>query len=76
VAALAARVAETGASAAPTQRWVVAQGVEMGRPSRLELEVDVAGGAIGAVRVGGAAVPVIEGEIRLPAGSGEPEQGA
>jgi trans-2,3-dihydro-3-hydroxyanthranilate isomerase len=48
----------------------------MGRPSRLELEVDVAGGAIGAVRVGGAAVPVIEGEIRLPAGSGEPEQGA
>ena len=41
-----------------TLRWIVEQGLEMGRPSRLELEADKADGAITAVRVGGAAVLV------------------
>ena len=48
-----------------TLRWVVEQGVEMGRPSRLELEADKRGGAITAVRVGGASVLVSRGEMRI-----------
>jgi trans-2,3-dihydro-3-hydroxyanthranilate isomerase len=48
-----------------TLRWIVEQGVEMGRPSRLEVEVDVAGGRTTAVRVGGGAVVVATGELRL-----------
>jgi trans-2,3-dihydro-3-hydroxyanthranilate isomerase len=49
-----------------TLRWVVEQGFEMGRPSRLEVEADRAGGAITAVRVGGASVLVSQGEIEVP----------
>jgi trans-2,3-dihydro-3-hydroxyanthranilate isomerase len=49
-----------------TLAWTVTQGVEMGRTSRLELEADKAGGKITAVRVGGHAVPVMEGRITLP----------
>lgn len=41
------------------------QGLEMGRPSRLEIEVDVAGGKITDVRVGGAAVIIGEGRLEL-----------
>lgn len=48
-----------------TLRWSVTQGVEMGRPSRLEIEVDKAGGAITAVRVGGVSVLVSEGTLRV-----------
>ena len=45
---------------------VIAQGVEMGRPSRLEIEVDKKGGEVTAVRVSGSAVLISEGEILLP----------
>lgn len=45
-------------------RWVVAQGLEMGRPSRLEIEAEKQGGAVSAVRVGGAAVLVMQGTLR------------
>ncbi|HEX6630904.1 MAG TPA: PhzF family phenazine biosynthesis protein [Gemmatimonadaceae bacterium] len=55
---LAARTPRDG-----TVRWVVEQGVEMGRPSRLEVEADKVGGAIDAVRVGGQSVLVCEGSI-------------
>lgn len=48
-----------------TLRWSVTQGVEMGRPSAIELEADKAGGSITAVRVGGRAVFVMEGVLRL-----------
>ncbi|MBV9879660.1 MAG: PhzF family phenazine biosynthesis protein [Gemmatirosa sp.] len=48
-----------------TLRWAVEQGVEMGRPSRLEIEVDKQAGAITAVRVGGASVVVSRGELTL-----------
>ncbi len=50
-----------------TLRWTVEQGVEMGRPSRIEVEVDKRGGAVTAVRVGGAAVQVMEGKLRVGA---------
>jgi trans-2,3-dihydro-3-hydroxyanthranilate isomerase len=70
----------TGSAAASFAGWVAAQiyeprdgtlavtleqGIEMGRPSTLHLELDRAGGAITAVRVGGAAVMVAEGTLRL-----------
>ncbi|MBI1808676.1 MAG: PhzF family phenazine biosynthesis protein [Gemmatimonadetes bacterium] len=46
-------------------RWTVDQGVEMGRPSRIEIEADKSGGAITAIRVGGSAVRVMEGVLRV-----------
>ena len=50
-----------------TRRWTIRQGVEMGRPSTIFLEADVAAGAINSIRVGGASVLVSEGELTLPA---------
>lgn len=58
---LAARTPRDGG----TLRWVVEQGVEMGRPSRLEVEAEKAGGRITAVHVGGAAVLVCEGTMAV-----------
>lgn len=40
------------------QRWQVAQGIEMGRPSQLEIEVEQSENEITAVRVGGRSVLV------------------
>jgi trans-2,3-dihydro-3-hydroxyanthranilate isomerase len=48
-----------------TLKWVVEQGVEMGRPSRIEIEADKAAGEIAAIRVGGNAVMVMEGTLSL-----------
>ncbi len=45
--------------------WVVLQGVEMGRPSRLELTADREGGRVVRVHVGGTSVHVGGGELRL-----------
>jgi trans-2,3-dihydro-3-hydroxyanthranilate isomerase len=58
---LAARTPREG-----TLRWEVAQGVEMGRPSRLSLEAHKQGGVIDAVRVGGATVIISEGTMVVP----------
>jgi predicted PhzF superfamily epimerase YddE/YHI9 len=38
----------------------------MGRPSLIELEGDIAGGALTALRVGGAAVLIGRGSLDLP----------
>ena len=48
-----------------TLRWEVEQGLEMGRPSRLYLEADKRDGSVAAVRVGGHAIVVAEGRLRL-----------
>jgi trans-2,3-dihydro-3-hydroxyanthranilate isomerase len=48
-----------------TLRYTIHQGVEMGRPSLLELEVDVDGGNVTAVRVGGASVLVTSGVLHV-----------
>jgi trans-2,3-dihydro-3-hydroxyanthranilate isomerase len=48
-----------------TLRWTVEQGFEMGRPSMLEVEADVAGGRVAAVRVGGASVLVSDGTMAI-----------
>lgn len=52
-----------------TLRWIIEQGFEIARPSRLEAEVDKHGGAITAVRVGGATVMITEGTISVPGAS-------
>ena len=49
-----------------TLRYTIHQGVEMGRPSTLELEVDVSDSAVSAVRVGGASVLVASGTLHVP----------
>jgi trans-2,3-dihydro-3-hydroxyanthranilate isomerase len=48
-----------------TLAWTVDQGIEMNRPSRLELEADKADGEVTAIRVGGAAVLVAEGTMSI-----------
>ncbi len=58
---LAARSPEQGG----TLRWTVEQGLEIGRPSVIEIEADKAGGEIVAVRVGGSAVMMSEGLMRI-----------
>jgi trans-2,3-dihydro-3-hydroxyanthranilate isomerase len=44
---------------------VIEQGIEIGRPSIIYVDVAVTDGEISQVRVGGEAVTVIEGEVRL-----------
>lgn len=48
-----------------TVHWSVDQGVEMGRPSRLELDVDLKRGQLAAIRVGGASVLVSSGTLHI-----------
>jgi trans-2,3-dihydro-3-hydroxyanthranilate isomerase len=68
----AAAAASAGLLAASRQlrhgpmRWVLEQGVEMGRPSELRVALDHDGGEASAVLVGGDAVVVGEGELDLP----------
>ena len=45
--------------------WRVEQGFEMGRPSIIDVEADVANGRVTAVRVGGASVLVAEGTMAI-----------
>ncbi len=49
-----------------TTRWRVEQGIEMGRPSFIELEADAKDGELTAVRVGGSSVVVSEGHLLIP----------
>lgn len=44
---------------------LIEQGVEMGRPSFIHLQIDVAGGDISRARIGGQAVRVAEGSLEL-----------
>ncbi|HEX8362678.1 MAG TPA: PhzF family phenazine biosynthesis isomerase [Longimicrobium sp.] len=58
-------------SGAGTLSWTVEQGLEMGRPSRIELEADVADGRAAAVRVGGSAILMSEGTMEIPGENAE-----
>jgi trans-2,3-dihydro-3-hydroxyanthranilate isomerase len=62
-AALAALLAVGRADG--THRWTIFQGIEMGRPSRIELEVEVTEGRATVARVGGTAVVVTRGTLDL-----------
>ena len=44
------------------QFWIE-QGIEMGRPSRIRLEIDVAGGTMTSARIGGHAIKIAEGTL-------------
>jgi trans-2,3-dihydro-3-hydroxyanthranilate isomerase len=71
-AALAGYLAADRGPENGTVQWVVEQGVEMGRPSRLHVACDRTHSRISAVRVGGSSVLVSEGRlaIRPRAGAG------
>lgn len=47
----------------PTTRLVSEQGLEMGRPSRIEIEIDGGPGSISMIRVGGQVAPLIEATL-------------
>lgn len=61
--AFAGWVAGREGPASGVWRGVIEQGVEMGRPSRIVLAVDREQGRNGAIRVGGGAVAVSEGQL-------------
>ena len=46
-----------------SQSYWIEQGIEMGRPSRIRLEMDVKAGAAVGARIGGHAVKVAEGVL-------------
>jgi trans-2,3-dihydro-3-hydroxyanthranilate isomerase len=62
-AALGALLAGHDAAASGTFHWRIAQGVEMGRPSVLDVTARKRGGVVIETRVGGASVLVSEGTI-------------
>ena len=64
-AALAGYLAKRDPRRDGTARWRLEQGFEMKRPSILDIEADVAGGEVRAVRVGGASVVVSEGTMLI-----------
>ena len=47
-------------------RWRVEQGIEMGRPSLLEVEAELEGGRVVRAHVGGRSVMVSRGTMRVP----------
>jgi len=65
-ATLAAHLAHHASQSDGTLRWTVEQGIELGRPSTLYIEADKRAGDVMAVRVGGYAVIVSEGQFTLP----------
>jgi trans-2,3-dihydro-3-hydroxyanthranilate isomerase len=64
-AAFAGWLASRAPRGESTLRYRLNQGVEMGRPSELAVEIDRAGGKVSAVRVGGTAVIVTEGSMQV-----------
>lgn len=64
-AALPGQIAAAGALKDGASRWIVEQGFEIGRPSRIEVHVDAERGAVSRVRVGGTAVGVSRGVIEI-----------
>jgi trans-2,3-dihydro-3-hydroxyanthranilate isomerase len=63
VAALAGALTAHEGAGDGTHRYWVEQGVEMGRPSRIRLDIDVVGGVMTGGRMGGHAVRVAEGTL-------------
>ena len=62
-AAFAGAVAHFDKPVDGTTRLWIEQGIEMGRPSRIRLEIDMMKGAIESARIGGQAVKVAEGTL-------------
>jgi trans-2,3-dihydro-3-hydroxyanthranilate isomerase len=68
-AALGGYLSRAEGSEEASLAWTVEQGIEIGRPSLLYVEADRAGGTTSAVRVGGSAVQVSHGIMRVPDGA-------
>ena len=66
--ALTGYLAPLGTETSGTVHWSVDQGVEMGRPSRLEVEADLSEGLVAGVRVSGSSVLVSHGKMTIPEG--------
>ncbi len=64
-AALAGWLAARQPEASGSRHWRILQGDDIGRPSEITLEADVADGAATTVRVGGRCVMMSEGTLRL-----------
>ena len=65
VASMAGLIAHFDGLAEGPNAWWIEQGIEMGRPSRIRLEVTGRGGRIAAARIGGHAVRVAQGSLML-----------
>ena len=65
VAALAGAITKFDGLADGTSRFTIEQGVEMGRPSLIRLDLDVKEGVLAAARIGGHAVKAMEGRLLL-----------
>lgn len=65
-AILAAQLFAAGVLSAGTSRFILHQGVEMGRPSRIELSVEARPDGLKAVRIAGAAVEIGQGRVLVP----------
>ena len=65
VAALAGIVHRFDGLTDGAHKRVIEQGLEMGRPSLIELSLTVEGGKLTSARIGGHAVRVAEGEIEV-----------
>jgi len=63
--ALPAYLAATASVQPGAQTWTIEQGIEMGRPSRMELGFDVTPDGVRNVRLGGSAVVIGSGELRV-----------
>lgn len=48
-----------------THTWLIEQGIEMGRPSAIQLSATIKGGELSNVRISGATVRVAEGSLRI-----------
>ena len=44
-------------------QWIIEQGIEMGRPSRIEADVNISNGSVSSVRIGGNAILVQQGRL-------------
>jgi len=64
-AALPGHMALSGTLADGAHRWIIEQGFELGRPSRIQASVEAKDGEVRSVRIGGNAVPVQKGQIFL-----------
>ncbi|MCB2113344.1 MAG: PhzF family phenazine biosynthesis protein [Parvularculaceae bacterium] len=62
-AALPGQIALSQRLADGAHRWVIEQGFELGRPSRIHASVETAAGAVKSVRIGGDAVRVMSGQL-------------
>ena len=64
--ALGAWLARASSLPDASLHWIFEQGIEIGRPSRLEVKVEKVDGTITSLHVGGSAVAVAEGVLTLP----------